>query len=258
MKRANSGQMIIISALLVALLLLSSAIYIVGVEKKTPSIQDETREDFFAVKQGITHALSSALANVSNGGNIAVLTENLNRLKSAFENHDYAKMLDLKFEPLKQSPYQGGFYISWGSNGKGTSSVCASVKLNSLGTSSTYDWKSSINVTSELHVQGYAANVDDASKKVEVVCSVLNENNQALAKDFEIYYKVSSNLTWTSASSLNIITYGNGTYCIIFNAETQSPNSTVSVSLSCHDQRGILIKADTTCVETSLNLLPEA
>jgi hypothetical protein len=69
-----SGQVIIVTALLVSALLLSTAVSVIEVGKQVPTVDARTSDVFSAYKQSTTSTLISALANLTDGGNSNVLT----------------------------------------------------------------------------------------------------------------------------------------------------------------------------------------
>jgi len=91
-RQDSSGQVVIITALLVALLLLSTALFVIETEKNTP-LAKTTENDFSAYKQSVVNTLISALANATNGGSPNVLATDLAELKSAITSHSYQSML---------------------------------------------------------------------------------------------------------------------------------------------------------------------
>ena len=61
LKHNSSGQVIIITALLVATLLLSTAIYVIETEKEVPTVETGEENVFPAYQQSIRNTLISAL-----------------------------------------------------------------------------------------------------------------------------------------------------------------------------------------------------
>ena len=131
LKHNSSGQVIIITALLVASLLLSTAIYVFETEKEVPTADTGEENVFPAYQQSIRNTLISALANVTNGGNPSVLTDDLNELNAAITNDSYQAMLQMNYTPLNVAPYQNGIWISWGADGQGVSSAYVSFVFDS-------------------------------------------------------------------------------------------------------------------------------
>ena len=92
--------MIIITALLVASLLLSTAIYIIETEKEVPTTGTDENNVLTEYEQSIKNTLISALANITNGGDPSVLTADLNELNAAITSHSYQAMLQMDYTPL--------------------------------------------------------------------------------------------------------------------------------------------------------------
>ena len=108
LKHNSSGQVIIITALLVASLLLSTAIYVFETEKEVPTTDTEENNVFPAYQQSTINTLISVLANVTGGGNSGVLTADLNELTGAITNDSYQAILQMNYTPLNVDPYQNG------------------------------------------------------------------------------------------------------------------------------------------------------
>ena len=104
LKHNSSGQVIIITALLVASLLLSTAIYVFETEKEVPTADTGEENVFPAYQQSTINTLISALANVTNGGDPSVLTADLNELNAAITNDSYQAMLQMNYYSAKRSP----------------------------------------------------------------------------------------------------------------------------------------------------------
>lgn len=252
-KRQNSGQVLVVTALLVTLLLLSAALYVSETEKAVPSNTDGLSNLFEVCKLGATHAVVSALANISNGGNVNVLVDDLNSFKSAFINHSYDAIVQLNANPLDVSPYVNGAWVSWGQNGEGISSAYVDFALNCSGLSSTTSSEYSVNITSAISIAGQYTTVNGSLKQTNVICNLLNEGKPALARNFTVYYEDDGSLVteeWLKVQTPSIIDYGNGTYSLSFVAETLNPDNPLIVSVCCHDTRSILVQANVTCVES--------
>src|SRR5208283_4708 len=128
LKHNSSGQVIIITALLVATLLLSTAIYVFETEKELPTVDTGKENVFTAYQQSIRNTLISALANVTvtNDGYPGVLTADLNELNWAITNDSYQAILQMNYTPLNVGPYLNGIWKSWGADGVGVSSAYVS------------------------------------------------------------------------------------------------------------------------------------
>lgn len=250
--RNNSGQVLIISSLIITMLLLSTALYVAETEKAVPTSEPETETVFSLYRLGTMHTVTSALANISNGGNATILVADLNQFESAVVAHSYDAMFEMEFAPLNVAPYQEGAWIAWGSSGKGVSSAYVNFVVNSSGTSASYYSEYAVNMTSELNVSGYYAQLSGTLKQVNLTCTVCNEGKPALAQNFTIYCEQDGSLSpeeWVEAASLSIVDYGNGTYRIAFTAETTNVDDPMLVSVHCHDLRDVLVKANVTCIQ---------
>jgi len=240
----------VITALLVTLLLLSTALYISETEKTMSSHSAGANEALQVYRLGTTHAIISALANISNGGNIDILSEDLNYFKAVAVNHSYDAILKLDYSQLSVAPYQDGVWISWGQDGVGVTSACVDFVLNCSGLSSTLFSEYSVNITSTITITGNYARLTGKQKQANVTCTLLNEGTPALAQNFTIYYELDGSLSteeWLQVTSPSITDFGNGTYLMSFFADTQQRNNPLVVSVHCHDSRSILVQANVTC-----------
>ncbi len=246
-RRSNSGQVLIVTSLIVMMLLLSAVIYVNEVQKKMPAYSNEGYGKFSAIRQAAVHTVMSALANVSNGGNSSVLVDDLDMLESVAAENFYDSFFAMECTPLNSTPYQDGVYISWDSEGEGVSSMYVSFALNSSGTSRTSHSEYIINLTSAISVNGNYTPLNASLKQVNLTCNVLNEDKPALAENFTVYYEQGVSGSWVQPSSVEYVDYGNGTYQLSFTAE--STNDPLQTSLRCMDTRGISIWANATCTQ---------
>ena len=248
LKRDNSGQVIVITALMVALVLLSTAIFVIETEKDVPTASGtDTNNVFAAYEQAVRSTVISALANVSNGGNTSVLTTDLNELDSLITSHSYQSILQMNVTPLNEAQYQNGIWI-----GQGIASACVTLDANSTGTTSTSTLQYAVNVTSQASLSGSYLQLNGTLNQVNLTVNVLNEGKPALAQNFTFYYEdaASSTENWTQVTSPSITDFGNGTYAVSFNAQTQQPGDPLLALTHCQDQRGILIDADVNCTNS--------
>jgi hypothetical protein len=251
-RRRNSGQVLIVTALIITMLLLSTALYVAETEKEVPAYESAVDADFSAYRLGVTHTVISALANISNGGETGILVADLNQFQSVVESHSYNAILKMQFVPLNVAPYQDGVWIDWSTEGRGITSAYVNLYLNSTGTSATSNSEYAVNLTSELNVSGFYTLLTGSLKQVNVTCSLFNEAKPALAQNFTIYYEQDGSLSteeWVQVTSPSVTDYGNGTYAMSFTAETTNIDDQLLVSVQCHDLRGILIKANATCTQ---------
>lgn len=239
--------------MLVTLLLLSAALYISQVEDATPLDSPRTNDIIGVCKLGTTQAVTSALANISTGGNINILTDDLNTFKALLIHHSYEALVSLDFNLINVSSYQDGVWISWGQNGEGISGACVDFAVNSSGISSTVSSGYSVNVTTALEISGHYTTINGSFKQATLTCNVLNEGKPALARNMSIYYEDDGSLeseNWVSVQSPNLTENRNGTYLISFTAQTLTPDDPLVVSVHCWDLRSIFVQANCTCVQT--------
>ena len=250
--RGNSGQVLIIAALILTLVLLSTAVYVADTQKNVPVYNSGTEPSFSAYKLGATNTVISAVANISNGGSVDVLVADLNQFKSVVNSHSFSAMVKIDFAPLNMTPYNDGVWVSWGSNGHGISGVYVNMVLNSSGTSATCYSEYAINVTSEINVNGQYTLLNESLKQVDLTCNILNEGIPALAQNFTVYYEQDGSLSteeWIQVASPNISDYGNGTYHMSFTANTTNPDDPMLISVHSQDLRQIFVKANVTCTQ---------
>ena len=242
--RGKSGQALVITALVVSLLVISTFYYLYDVMKAKPESSEQSLDDYvLMVKLGSMHTLVSSLANVTGGGENQLLVVKLevwsNKLK---EECPYGYCL-LDFQPWNFSPYSSGFYIFWGDNGFGISSCLVTFNLTIYGRNLQSTFEYSINVTTSINVQGFYSVGNGNLKHVTVVCNVFNEGSPALAQSFNLYYQNGS--SWIPVQSYGLTDYGNGTYRITFDAYTST--TPVYVSVKACDTRQIYVQANATC-----------
>jgi hypothetical protein len=248
-KRSNHGQALIVTALIIALLFVSTFYYVLEAEKDTISLQSTSDTDLSAVKASSKNTLISALANISNGGGTEVLAEDLKMLSSTLHTHSYDAECDLSFTLLNSPLYQGGTRISWGDLGFGVSSAYASFVINDSGLSGNYFTTYGVNITTALQIEGIC-NGEGAEKTVNISCTVYDENGPCLANKIDIFYQNQTDSSWLKVGQQNnqtIIDYHNGTYDISFVAFSPAP---INVSAQVNDARNIFVIANTTCIQT--------
>ena len=176
-KRDCSGQVIVITAFLVALLLLSTAVYVIETEKDVPTSSTNTNNALSAYQQAAKNTLISALANATNGGSQSILTTDLYELESAITSQSYQSILETDFTPLNQAPYQNGIWISWGTDGQGISSACITSGINSIGTSSTSNSAYLVNITSEVTLAGSYTQLNANLNQVTLTVNLLQRRD---------------------------------------------------------------------------------
>ena len=241
----SSGQVIIVSALLVSALFLSTAIYVIELGKEVPTLDPSQTDVFSAYKQSTESTLISALANASSGGNLNILSTDLNELKMAILSNSYQAMLTLDCMPLNSGGYHDGLLISWGNNGQGVSSSCAFFVFHSQSPIASSNLEYNLNVTSSVNLRASCNQLDDTTKKATLIVKVQNEGKPALAQNFTVSYQ--NGADWTTVDSPSITSFGDGTYTLTFNAQQSQPSDPLILNLLCQDQRGIFVGANLTC-----------
>ncbi len=247
-KSAKSGQVIIVTALLVSALLLSTALSVIEVGKEVPTIEASQSDVFSVYKQSTTSTLISALANASGGGNLNVLAVDLAALKTMILSNSYQALLAMDYNTLNSNGYQNGLLISWGSNGFGISSAYSSFVFASSSPTAASNLEYTLNLTSTVDLRGNYHQIDDNTKQVTLTFSVQNEGKAALTQNFNVSYR--NGTDWIQVNSSNATDFGNGTYTVTFNAEQSQSSDPMVVSLLCQDQRGIFVGANITCTNT--------
>ena len=254
-KHKNSGQTLIITALVISLLILS-VVYGVFEAGRRSEIRSATNVNSYvlATKLGLRNTVTSALVNFSRGGENGVLSDNLNTYSEFLGNQSYFGKCLVFFTVYNTSPYQSGMWLSWGSNGTGVSSAYANCTLVFVNTGSETRLEYSINRTTRLEIEECTyTKLEGTSKQVNLTCRIFNEEKPALADNITIYYEDNgdpSDQNWIAGSSQTVTDYGNGTYQISFTTHTQTIDDPVLVSAHVWDQRGIFVAANNTCTET--------
>ena len=247
-RRDSSGQVLIVSALLVALLLLSTALYVIEVGKDVPTVDASETNVFSGYQQSARSTLISALANATDGGTSNILGTDLAALKTVILSNSYQALLTMDYNTLNSSGYQNGLWISWGANGQGVSSAYASFVFASSSPSATSNMEYAVNVTSAVNLSGNSHQLNETTKQVHLTINILNEGKPALAQNFTVSYQNAAD--WVAVDSPSITSFGNGTYTVSFNAQTPQLSDPLVVSLLCQDERGIFVGANITCTST--------
>ncbi|MCW4001038.1 MAG: hypothetical protein NWE93_12445 [Candidatus Bathyarchaeota archaeon] len=244
-RRDCRGQVIIITGLLVALLLLSTAVYVIETTKTVPKVQASTQAaDLAGLETKLRCALISALANVTGGGDSSVLSANLKLLKATVLSHSYQSMVTLDWSLYGTAPYAEGLWVSWG-NSSGTSSACVSFTASSQNQQGSSSMQYTVNVTTKATVGGSFLQVNEETKQVTVSVSISNEDKAALAETMSFRFLNADE--WVTVDSVVVTDFGDGTYSAAFSVAGTPTNAPLSVSVSCLDQRGISVGANITC-----------
>jgi hypothetical protein len=247
-KSNKSGQVIIVTALVISLLFLSTALYVIEVGKEVPTVEQSQINVFSCYKQQITNTMISALANTTGGTNPNILGRDLTELKTVILANSYQAMLTMDYSMVNSNGYNNGLLISWGTNGQGISSACASFVFVCSSLSANSNIEYTLNVTSAINSYGTCEQINDNTKQVTLTFSILNECKAALAQNLNFSYQ--NGTDWIRVDSPTVTSFGDGTYKATFAAEQSLPNDLMVVSLLCQDQRGIFVGANLTCTSS--------
>ena len=249
-QRQQSGQILVITVLVVSLVLLSTQVYIYEVRNSLNETSSTRVNDFvLAVKLGSNNIISGSLANITRGGDSSVLSENLGRWASFVESFYLFGTPILNFTLKNTSPYTNGTYIFWGTEGSGISSACSEFNFSLVDGQVNVQLAYSVNVTTSIVVESVYRTLRDNLRQVNVTCNLLNEGKPALAGIVTVLYESSG--FWNRAdqqSNYAFTDYGDGTYLISFEADI--PEINVNVSAQVYDSRGVYIQANATSTNT--------
>lgn len=245
--KARSGQMVVVSALAIALIITSTAIYVYELNDSFADSDSPTLNYFLQfIRIGSKHTVAGALANITNGGQSETLATNLNKWKNIVERQYLLGTFILNFNPRNTTPYNSGVYIDWGNPGIGISEAYVDFSLNISGKEIEAYVPYSINVSTRFIIEGFMREISPSIKQITVECTLFNDGQPTLAKNIVLYYKESTEwLIPNDANDYFIMDYGNGTYNAVFYVETYA--SSISISSRVFDRRGILVVANTTC-----------
>jgi hypothetical protein len=244
--RANkSGQVIIVSALLVALVLLATALYVIEVGKQVPMADASEPNISYDYEQSARSTLISALANASGSGSPDVLCIDLAELRTVILTNSYQALLTMNYQTLNSSGYQNGLWIYRGAEGKGISSSYASFAFTSSSPSATSTQEYTLNVTSAMQLSGSYQQLNETIRQVHLTINLSNEDKPALMHNFAVSYQNATE--WVIVDSPTTFGFGDGAYSVTFNAESTQPSDPLVISLVCQDARGIFVGANLTC-----------
>ena len=245
-KHNNSGQLLIVAALAIAVLISSTTTYVYELSKETSGTNDSTiNESILAIRQSTKNVMISSLANVSNGGTRTLLTENLNTFLHTLRNTHQLGICNLEFTTFNDSGYDEGTRLSWDTTSPATSSAYANFTLQAYGENSRIITKFAINVTTAVAVSGFYITLAGGEKNVSLTCNLKNEGEPALVKNLTVFYNDAGNWTQAgTANGLSVADYGNGTYTVSFRVVVADP---VQVSVQILDLRNIFVRANMTC-----------
>lgn len=248
-KRARSGQILAVSALVIALIMTSTATYIYELSGNIGEADLHVLNDFVnSVELGSRHVLISALANITNTGQNQTLAPYLNEWKIAVQRQYWLGEFTLDYMLKDTSPYDSGLYINWGTNGSGISEAYATFQLNASSRKIEMQRSYNVNVSTTLLIQGVLTQIASNIKQVTVKFSLFNEEQPTLAENITLYYRDSGGwLIPDAANNCAVVDYGNGTYRATFTVETSS--TSLDVAARVFDEQSILVQANATCLQ---------
>lgn len=246
--RANkSGQLLIVAALAIAVLISSTTLYVYELSQKTGSGKSfSVGDSILALKQETNNAVMSSLVNVSNGGENAVLSANLNELSETVSRLRHSGMFRLDFALLNDSPYDSGIWISWNTQGTAISGAYANFTLHTNGETEETTTHYAINTTTVLALNGSYIALSGEERLVSLTLKLDNDGESAAVRDCALFYDDGGGWLYVNTSeNLSVFNYGNGTYFFSFVVTTAS--NQLSVVAQVHDLRGVYVEASTTC-----------
>jgi hypothetical protein len=246
-RKNSSGQLLIVAALAIAIIISSTTIYVYELSKETNSTYASSVNNFIlALKQSTRNTMIGSLVNISNGGEKTVLTANLNALSQVFRSLNYFEICQLDFGVLNGSNYDSGVWLSWDTSDLGVSSAYADFTLKVYSTTANVTTSYAVNITTTFTINGNYTELVGNEKLVNLTCKMYNEGEPALAKNISLFYeKLGSWIPADSSNNLSINDYGNGTYAISFIVDV--PLEQVLVSAHVYDLRDVFVRANTTC-----------
>ena len=235
----RSGQVLIVAALAIAVLISSTTIYVYEQDRNV-DIEGTRSIDsvVFSLEQGARNALISSLVNVSRDGPTTVLASNLETLSTiARDSYGYA-LCNLGYSLLENSDYQSGFWLSWNTSTNAVSSVFARFNLTVQSGTASVTRIFEVNATTGLAMNGSYA-VVGSEKQVNLSVAVYDEEGPASAGSFAVFCESNGNWTQVDALSLIVADNGDGTYSLSFSA----PSDATNVCLHMFDSRGIRVES---------------
>jgi hypothetical protein len=249
LRSSDSGQLLIVAALVIAVLISSTTVYIYDMRKERDDDTQPTNEFILGLKQATRNTMIGSLASISKGGENAVLATNLDDLAQGFRTLRRFGSCLLSFDVLNASDYSEGVWLSWNMSDRGVSSAYASFTLNVDGAMGNVTLNYGVNITTAIAVNGSFTILGGGEKNVTLTLRVANEGRPAPANNITILYQASGSwITVNETKSLSVVDLGDGSYNISFTVGATLDE--VEVSIRILDTRNIFVQADTVCNET--------
>lgn len=247
--RRQSGQVLILTALTIAALVISTEIYLYRLsEIRVKSKYDLLCDYVLNIRLSSRHVVEASLANITWGGPTQTFSHNLERWSSFLASEYRLGICNLTATPRSTAPYSSGLWIEWGGDGRGVSSAFSSFDLRLSGMGVGVNLSYTVNVTTTLLVSGRYTVVAGKKKAVEVWCRVLNDGSPALAENITLLYLKGG--VWRDPTTLPDYAYrdyGNGTY--LFSFSDVIPGDVITILARCYDKRTIYVQTEAECRE---------
>ncbi len=235
----RSGQILIVAALAIAVMISSTTIYVYELGKSVDAENAGSIDSVFRnLKQGARNALTSSLANVSRGGERSVLASNLRSFSNAVQDSYVFLLCNLSYSPLEDTDYESGFRLSWNTSSLDVSSVFARFNLTVREGSTKADTFFDVNVTTALRLSG-SHTVTGSQMQVNLTYAFYAEDNPASLGSLMVFYETNGNWTQVDLLSLTVVDQGDGTYFLSLNV----PLDATRVCLQVLDLRGIRVES---------------
>jgi hypothetical protein len=248
-RRGRSGQILAVSALVIALIMISTATYIYDLSGSISDGEAYMLNDYVqSITLGSKHAVINALANITNGGGNETLRANLDTWSTIVGRQYTFGTLTLNYTLRSTPPYASGLYVNWGTDGNGVSEAYADFVLNANGRELKMQYPFYVNVSTRLQIEGYLTQVSPLTEQVTVVCRLFNEGQPTLAQNVTVFYKDSG--VWlipSAADDYSLSDYGNGTYRATFTLATSA--TSLDVSVQVFDLRDIFVRTNATLAQ---------
>jgi len=246
-----SGQVLILSAMAIAFIIISTIVYVYTTSQPLPSADDSYEAAAFIrnVKLGSRNMMIGCLANISHGGSPSVLEANLERWRNFVEELYYLGGCDFNFTLCEDGPYSSGVWISWGTSGSGVTSAKSDFLMNLTDRNVEVTVDYSINITTSISVSA-VSKWQSGYQEINVTIHVENEGEPALAKNITVYYQTKFG-DWRDAGLLEdylLEDFGNGTYIGHFTVFAPRVDNS-GIMVKCYDRREIYVQASTNAVD---------
>jgi hypothetical protein len=238
----NKGQVIVITALLIGLLMFSTFVYVTEVIKQAPTKTNQNAL-FPQYQQNLKNTLISALANMTSDNNTQVLNQDIEKLNQIFSSHFYGSLLQINYTFANTAPYQNGLWISSGQENYTVVGAQVSYQLFSVGRSETSSVVGNVTVGSEVYLSGISSQIDQATKQGNLTLEVFNEESSS----HQPLLLLSRRCSMVRIENLSSTDFGTGTYKIVFSAQLSQPSDPLTLAIYVLDQRGINMRVQATC-----------